>query len=269
MYLAYVYKLTHKISNEIYFGYRYGNVKLKITPENDLGKKYFTSSGYIDKNNFHEYNHEILFKFESPDEAYDCETKLINENWYNPLLLNRHRQTDNTDRFKITEAGIEKLRKSNSKKHWYNNGIKECHLEICPDGFVPGRLKNPFPRKRPQSGLLKEYVWFNNGKVQTMAKDAPAGFTTGRLPSSIETNKKISDTMKNGAAHSAGKKWYTDGTKSVLARECPLGWISGHSYGSGNSHLNRDYTGTHWYTNGVKSVRARNCPDGFYPGRTI
>lgn len=40
----YVYKLTNKITNQFYYGYRRANVRLKLTPKNDLWKVYFSSS---------------------------------------------------------------------------------------------------------------------------------------------------------------------------------------------------------------------------------
>jgi hypothetical protein len=87
MYLAYVYRLTHKISKQYYIGYRYASIKLKIHPEDDLGATYFTSAEYIGIHNFNEYDTAIIFKTVDPDEAYDYENKLILENWEDPLLL--------------------------------------------------------------------------------------------------------------------------------------------------------------------------------------
>ena len=121
MYLAYVYRLTHKISKQYYIGYRYANIKLKIQPEDDLGVTYFTSSKYIGTYNFHEYDTAIIFKTVDPDEAYDHENKLILEGWEDPLLLNRHWQSENKQRFKVTEEGIAKLSNANKNKKWYSN----------------------------------------------------------------------------------------------------------------------------------------------------
>lgn len=28
-------------------------------------------------------------------------------------------------------------------KHWFNNGVVNAFQRECPEGFVPGRLKNP------------------------------------------------------------------------------------------------------------------------------
>ena len=34
-----------------------------------------------------------------------------------------------------------KRRRAMQKKHWYNNGVKTIRAEVCPIGFVAGRLK--------------------------------------------------------------------------------------------------------------------------------
>ena len=54
MYLAYVYKLTHKFTKEYYYGYRSANIELKLQSVDDLGIHYFTSSTYITESNFGE-----------------------------------------------------------------------------------------------------------------------------------------------------------------------------------------------------------------------
>lgn len=268
MYLAYVYRLTHKITSEFYIGYRFANIKQEIHPEDDLGKTYFTSSEYINYGNFHEYDSEIIFKTSDPDIAHDHENKLILENWEDPLLLNRGVVRPGKRRFKVTEEGIAKLSTTNKGKKWFNDGINESHSHICPEGYKPGRLKNPFPN---QGNRIKGYKWFNNGTTQTMLPadaEIPVGFVKGRFPATKETNEKISTKMKTGSAAAKGKKWYTDGTKSILSFECPIGWRPGHSNGSGDSHKNRDYSGYHWYTDGKINKKSRTCPPGFESGRT-
>jgi hypothetical protein len=268
MYLAYVYRLTHKINGHFYIGYRCRNIKLKLLPEDDLGVVYFTSSKYINKTNFSEYHAEILFKSTSSNEAYDFENKLIQESWNNPLLLNRSFQQNGNLRFKITEDGSNKLSKLNKNKKWYNNGVKEIYSHYKPDNFEEGRLKNPFPKNK---GWTKNYNWYNNGNKEILLekdKVPPFGFIKGKLPATEDTNKKISITMKQ-IAPAKGKKWYTNGKQSVLTHKCPHGWNPGHSHGSGNSHLNRDYSGYHWYTDGKNTIRARECPEGFSLGRKV
>ena len=82
----YVYKLVNKTTNEYYIGYRKNN---KYPAEIDLGTYYFSSSKYINKTNFDQYQIYILEKFDDSNCAYTFEQRLIFENWDDPLLLNK------------------------------------------------------------------------------------------------------------------------------------------------------------------------------------
>ena len=229
MYLAYVYKLTHKITKEYYYGYRSANIELKLQSVDDLGIHYFTSSTYITESNFGEYNAEIVAEFFNPDDAYDHEQNLIREHWKDPLLLNRHFVRSGLLRFKINDNGKLKLKKQNTGKKWFNNGNSEKHAHTCPEGYFPGRLCNPFPNCKGKVSKIKGYSWYTDGTNYTMAKECPLGWVPGKAIATTEVNNRISQTMKNGAAAAKGKKWYTDGIESVLLFTCPPGWRPGHS----------------------------------------
>lgn len=71
----YVYKCTEKKTGRFYIGYRY---KYYNNPEDDLGKKYFTSNKYV-KNNFHNFDFEIVAVFNNKKDALDFEGQLIRE----------------------------------------------------------------------------------------------------------------------------------------------------------------------------------------------
>lgn len=90
-----------------------------------------------------------------------------------------------------------KKRKTNSK--WYNNGQEE-HMFLgddIPEGYVKGRLKNPFPdqRGKPKSKeaiekislKLKGTKWFNNGTIEKLCSpdNVPEGFVKGRLKKNL------------------------------------------------------------------------------------
>lgn len=89
---AYVYKVTNKIDNTFYFGYRYRNQTLKRKPIDDLWIEYFTSSNKIKneilkhgKNNF---TAEIIFESLDSIECWKREQSIIKQHWGNNLLLN-------------------------------------------------------------------------------------------------------------------------------------------------------------------------------------
>lgn len=85
--LPYVYICTHKQTNRFYIGYREANT----TPSTTDLPKYKTSSKII-KNNFDEYNWEIIAEFFNGSDAYDYEQALIFEHWLSPNLLNQQCQ---------------------------------------------------------------------------------------------------------------------------------------------------------------------------------
>lgn len=109
----YVYKGTHKISNEFYIGYREANT----TPATeDLGINYFTSSKTVKTLGFENFNWEIIVEFFNGIDAYEFEQNLILENKKNPLILNRRvfgkcfrragqKHSDET-KLKISKAGV-------------------------------------------------------------------------------------------------------------------------------------------------------------------
>lgn len=61
-------------------------------------------------------------------------------------------------------------------KQWFNNGVIETYKDICPDGFVKGRLPRLQISKR---GMC----WYNNGVINKQFKEGTEldGFTRGRI----------------------------------------------------------------------------------------
>ena len=73
--IPYVYKCTEKTTGRFYIGYRY---KYYNKPEDDLGKKYFTSNEYV-KENFGGFDYEIVATFDNKKDALKFEGQLIRE----------------------------------------------------------------------------------------------------------------------------------------------------------------------------------------------
>jgi hypothetical protein len=81
----YVYKLTHKTTNQYYIGYRCNN---KLLPEQDI-LIYQSSSKKVKEIGFNNFNIEILATFTNKQDAYDYEQKLIYENFDDRNILNK------------------------------------------------------------------------------------------------------------------------------------------------------------------------------------
>jgi len=97
----YVYFGIHKITGEIYIGYREAN-----TLSSDLDLFIYKTSSKIVRPNFDEYDWYIVAEFLVGIDAYDFEQQLISEYWSNPLLLNRqYRLPNGKKRFRSNNKG--------------------------------------------------------------------------------------------------------------------------------------------------------------------
>ena len=132
---AYVYKITNTVTGEFYYGYRYRNQKLGISPEEDLWINYFTSSIRI-KKDIEKYGATvftsiIVFRNQDSVECWRTEQQLIKESWGEPLLLNgKYHDTDSMveshrrvgivsdkARAKMSAAGKGRPKSENHKKN--------------------------------------------------------------------------------------------------------------------------------------------------------
>jgi len=73
--LPYVYKCVEKSTGNYYIGYRYKN---RVPAEEDLGVHYYTSNKYV-KENFDNFDVEIISEFPDRKSAFQYETDLIRE----------------------------------------------------------------------------------------------------------------------------------------------------------------------------------------------
>ena len=79
--LPYVYKITHKITNQFYIGSR--TSKSAKHHSEDLGFKYFTSSNYVKELGFENFKIDWIEEFPTSDLAYDWEQMMIHVNLFN------------------------------------------------------------------------------------------------------------------------------------------------------------------------------------------
>lgn len=86
----YVYLGVHKTTRKFYIGARYSSCRNHLSPDQDLGTLYFTTSKVV-KPIFNEFNWTILAQFITKEDALEFEGALITEHWNNPLLLNKNK----------------------------------------------------------------------------------------------------------------------------------------------------------------------------------
>lgn len=131
---SYVYKCVHKITGELYIGYRCKNVKLGLAAEIDF-PQYRTSSKYV-KSRFDEFDWFIIAEFFSAEHAYDFEQELIQENWTNPLLLNKRltKSKSGSPKFRNTKCSKETANKiglANKGKVAWNKGLTKTDPRVA------------------------------------------------------------------------------------------------------------------------------------------
>lgn len=127
-----------------------------------------------------------------------------------------------------------------SGKFWVNDGKKNRLCNVCPPGFVLGRLTKSTKGKH----------WYNNGITSIMSETCPAGWSIGVLPSHAANSGRT------------GVYWWNNGTEQVKSPICPAGWQSGPLPGFGKRE------GRKWYHNGEKESAYHADPGpGWIVGR--
>lgn len=154
--LPYVYKLTDRTTGEFYIGYRCAN---KVPAVLDLGVKYFSSSVCVKTRGFDNFTSQIVSELPDKESAIELESKLIDESWGNPLLLNKHNRGS---RFKNTSP----------RPEWLKEKLSLLNK---------GKRLNPFTQEH------KDKIGSSN-RGRTIEN--------GRKPLSVETRKKMSDSKK-------------------------------------------------------------------------
>lgn len=143
MYLPYVYIVRNRNDNRFYIGMRSAN---KVVAEQDLGIKYFTSSKHV-KNNFSEYDIEIVAYFIDQLSAFEFENKLIEECWGNPLLMNKHYQKSMST-FSMAGSKRNDLAEYNKKAKSKPKEIREYQCSECSNMFTRKEFcHHPFKEK--------------------------------------------------------------------------------------------------------------------------
>ena len=193
---AYVYKVTNKITSEFYYGYRYKNQTLGITPEYDLWIIYFTSSirikKDIEKYGKESFTTEIIYKNIDSVKCWQQEQITIKQDWGNPLLLNGkyHDPNSNVELFRRVNILTEKTR---------------TKMSIAGKG----RLKSEDHKKK--------IAIANTGNVGSAQKRAKLSvYRKGKSTNKgISPPKYICEHCNANVSNGNLKRWHGDNCKSI------------------------------------------------------
>lgn len=257
-----VYKITNKINGKIYIGCH----KTK-----NLNDGYMGSGKYLrisqKKYGLENFEKEILFIFETPEEMYAKELELVNDDFlldektYNLVIGGRggFNFTSHifTERFRL------KFLELRNDPVWVKNTSTAISSGIR--GYYKNGGKNPFfgkthteETKKKMSKIRREgdrnsqhgTMWItdevNNKKVK-MGEIIPEGWRKGRKVKSLQgsiwvtneienkvlkENESIPDGWRRGRMGVKQRMWITDGTNNNLIKNdenIPDGWYKGRN----------------------------------------
>ena len=128
----YVYKVTNKITGQFYYGSRVAHIHSGRHPADDLWVHYFTSSknvkNLINEYGIHSFDIEIVSIHDDYDSCFWEEQRLILENKFNPLRLNKRYVDPTTGKTVLTtfnetpeQLAARSKKVSDSKKGKFNS----------------------------------------------------------------------------------------------------------------------------------------------------
>lgn len=134
MYLAYTYYISNKITNQFYYGSRFGNIRMNRTPLDDLWIYYFTSSKYVKnlmvKFGKDSFEFKIILEDFDYNKCYWAEQDLIKNNINDELCLNKH-FIDKTTNCKVFSTAGQPCTEETKKKISKSNTGRKQTSESC------------------------------------------------------------------------------------------------------------------------------------------
>lgn len=238
----YVYKLTNKDTGQFYIGYRFAN---KLPASQDFGIEYRSSSKAIIKEQFNQYNQEIIVEFYSEDReeasisAYWYEQGLIKQYFKDPLCLNENYQDKETSKgiFRrtglITEAHRTNMSTAQRNKKPASNIARKRMSE-----FQKGRLKTEEHRAKiseANRGKIPSQKTIDKMKAtKAIMSEERKREISNRIRLSRIGRKQSQEQIDNRVGGMKGSRWMTSPeqkTKFILKNDVDAlleaGWVLG------------------------------------------
>ena len=204
MFLPYVYIVRNRTNGKFYIGMRSAN---KVVAEQDLGTHYFTSSKHV-KNNFAEFDTEIVAYFVDQISAFEFENDLIKEHWGDSLLLNRHYQKS-MSKFSMAGAKRADLAEYNRKTKSKPKEVRNYNCTHCNDNLIREEFVHLLP---------KEHYYCNatcRNKFIATQRKSMRGISKPYKPGRIAWNKGL----PNQRSAINGKKSASKQSSTVIGRK--------------------------------------------------
>jgi hypothetical protein len=198
----YTYLIRFKPNGKCYYGSRFKNVKLGLTPTEDLMIKYYTSSKYIkqliEEYGIDSFEWEVRKTFDTDTEAVNWEKRVLQkcdvlhnrDKWFNGNIAGYIIPTEESTK-KISEFHKGKAKSEEHKQRISdaNKGKKKSaeHIQKMSDGMKGKYAGDKNPMAGPCSEERKQNI--------SIAKKGKPAKNKG-IPMTEEQKKKLSDAMK-------------------------------------------------------------------------
>lgn len=216
----YGYFLKRKSDGMKYVGVRYANVKKNLTPANDFGRVYFTSGRLKKefKTNPENFEFKLCYTFDTIDEMWEWEKKVVMRIYKYPTWANRGWSTNfgenygignliSQGKYKIGLDGKTSIeRGADTLRDWLNTTAEgQIELQARSD-----RMKAAWSSKTPE-----ELEKWKAKRIESM--DFKAAAEKAR-----QTNAKIGEDGLSGfqrAARKSADKMLLEGTMSRIGKD--------------------------------------------------
>jgi hypothetical protein len=244
-----LYVKTHSVTKLRYFG---KTIKSDVESYTGSGRYWLRHLAKYGKN----FSTEIIATFDLDSQVNDLikfckkfskennivESKdwanLIPEDGVNGWPVGRDRGKLMKPRSEEYRLKISKSKSGDKHPMWSKTHTPEAKEKIARAST--GRLApKTIEHRKKLSEANKGKRWWKNGSERKLQKECPgAGWVLGSFSLSNETKKKLSlaktgkkmiNRSENWGNGTRGKYWFTNGTDSLMAFECPEGYYKGRT----------------------------------------
>lgn len=192
--LPYVYKITHKTTNQFYIGSRTSQLAKHYSE--DLGFKYFTSSKVVKSLGFENFKIDWIEEFQDSETAYKFEQLIIFESFKDPLCLN-----------KVCHFGKERF--NSTGLSWKLSDETKKKMSIFQKNkTVSSETKNKLSLYHKNMSVEDKIKRSKKLSERVTSKETRKKISNSRIGSklSTETKQKISNSLKGRKLKSFSKQ---------------------------------------------------------------
>jgi|ERR1035437_2530875 hypothetical protein len=206
MITPYVYYVKHRETGKFYFGFRKQNVIHGVKPEDDLWKKYFTSSRYIKRIikefGIDSFDTKIVFIHPNAEVCFWHEQELIKSSIKDKLSLNYKYIDFATGKSMfgggnpLSEETKKKISIANKGKH-HTLEFREAlsKRQLGTKKSKPRSIESRIKMSLAHHGLSQCQAWINASYLSNIGRKWPKGSRHPRGPASLLTKALMKESQ--------------------------------------------------------------------------